>query len=136
MWEREGDIKLYKEFFFIIIIIFAIFIGDYITQNFTKNTVNTLTYDLNNLKNQLTEKSYEEANKQLEKIQIGIDEVHHKLSYYLEHNEIEKVETDFTACKSLIKTGDYNLAIEELEKTIFVLNHITDKYSFNLDNIF
>ena len=127
---------MYKEITIIIIIILMIFIGDYITQNFTKNSVNSLTNELNILKNQLTEKSYKEANEQAEKIQLKINEVHHKLSYYLEHDEIEKVETDFTACKSLTKTEEYNVAIEELEKTIFVLNHMTDKYSFNLDNIF
>lgn len=127
---------MYKEITIIIIIILMIFVGDHITQNFTKNSVNSLTYELNILKNQITEKSHKEANEQAEKIQNQINEVHHKLSYYLEHDEIEKVETDFTACKSLTKSGEYNLALEELEKTIFVLNHMTDKYSFNLDNIF
>ena len=72
----------------------------------------------------------------MEKIQFKINEIHHKLSYYIEHDEIEKVETYYTACKSLIKTKDYNLAINEIKKTIFVLNHMTDKYSFSLDNIF
>ena len=127
---------MYKEITIIIIIILIIFIGDFVTQRFTKNSVNSLTSELNILKDRLIEKSFDEANEQAEKIQLGIDEVHHKLSYYLEHDEIEKIETNFTACKSLTKTGDYSSAIEELEKTIFVLNHITDKYSFNLDNIF
>ena len=127
---------VYKEITIIIIIILMIFIGDFVTQRFTKNSVNSLTNELNILKERLIEKSFEEANEQTEKIQFRIDEVHHKLSYYLEHDEIEKIETNFTACKSLTKTEDYSSAIEELEKTIFVLNHITDKYSFNLDNIF
>jgi len=127
---------VYKEIITIIIIILMIFIGDFVTQRFTKNSVNSLTNELNILKERLIEKSFEEANEQTEKIQFRIDEVHHKLSYYLEHDEIEKIETNFTACKSLTKTEDYSSAIEELEKTIFVLNHITDKYSFNLDNIF
>ena len=127
---------MYKEIITIIIIILMIFIGDFVTQSFTKNSVNSLTNELNILKDRLIEKSFDEANEQTEKIQFRIDEVHHKLSYYLEHDEIEKIETNFTACKSLTKTGDYSSAIEELEKTIFVLNHITDKYSFNLDNIF
>jgi len=127
---------VYKEIITIIIIILMIFIGDFVTQRFTKNSVNSLTNELNILKERLIEKSFDKANEQAEKIQLGIDEVHHKLSYYLEHDEIEKIETNFIACKSLTQTGDYSSAIEELEKTIFVLNHITDKYSFNLDNIF
>lgn len=127
---------MYKEITIIIIIILMIFIGDSITQKFTKNSVNTLTNELSILKEKLASSSYNEANKQAERIQSKIDGIHHQLSYYLEHDEIEKIETDFTACKSLTQTGDYTLAIEELEKTIFVLNHMTDKYSFNLDNIF
>ena len=50
--------------------------------------------------------------------------------------QIEKIETTFTACKSFIKTEDYGDAICEVEKTVFLVNHLTDKYSFNLDNIF
>ena len=127
---------MYKEITIIIIIILMIFIWDSITQKFTKNSVNTLTNELSILKEKLASSSYNEANEQAERIQSKIDGIHHQLSYYLEHDEIEKIETDFTACKSLTQTRDYTLAIEELEKTIFVLNHMTDKYSFNLDNIF
>ena len=110
--------------------------GDFITQNFTKKNVALLTDELNILEEKLLQQSYSEANEQVDKIQFKIDEVHHKLSYYIEHEEIEKIETTYIACKSLIKTKDYNLAINEIEKTIFVLNHMTDKYSFSLDNIF
>ena len=43
---------------------------------------------------------------------------------------------NFTACKSFAKTEEYKQAISELEKTVYVLEHITDKYSFDLVNIF
>ena len=122
---------MYKEITIIIVIVITVLVG-----NFTKKNVNSLTNELNILEEKLLQQSYSEANEQIDKIQFKIDEVHHKLSYYIEHEEIEKVETTYTSCKSLIKTKDYNLAINEIEKTIFVLNHMTDKYSFSLDNIF
>ena len=48
----------------------------------------------------------------------------------------EKIETTFTSCKSFVENEDFKEAICEVEKTIFLVNHLSDKYSFNLDNIF
>ena len=127
---------MYKEISIIIVIQITVLVGHFITQNFTKKNVTLLTNELSILEEKLQQQSYSEVNEQMEKIQFKINEIHHKLSYYIEHDEIEKVETYYTACKSLIKTKDYNLAINEIKKTIFVLNHMTDKYSFSLDNIF
>ena len=118
------------------VIVISVFIGDWITQKYTKKTVVSLDYELNYLKEKIEQKSYDEANKQIEKIQSKIDEVHHNISYYIEHQEIEKIETKFEACKSLVKLEKYELAIKELDLTIFSLKRMEDKYSFNLDNIF
>ena len=127
---------MYKEITIIIIIILAVFIGDFITQKYTKENVESLTDELNELKQNIINNSSNNAKEKTKKIQSEIDNVHHKLSYYLEHNEIEKIETTFTSCKSFVETEDYNEAICEVEKTIFLVNHLSDKYSFNLDNIF
>ena len=61
---------------------------------------------------------------------------HKRLAFYIEHNELEKVETNYVAGKSFIENAKYEDAISEIEKTIFVLKHINDKYSVNLENIF
>ena len=61
---------------------------------------------------------------------------HRKLAIFIEHDELEKVETDFVTCKSYMESKQYDMANAELEKTIFVLEHISDKYSFNFENIF
>ena len=127
---------MYKELVICIILVTLIIIGDIITQNYTKNTVNYITNELETLKQGLIEKSKEQADDKINKIDEKWNEAHDKLAYYIEHDELEKVETNFTACKSLAKTGEYSQAISELEKTIYVLDHITDKYSFNLVNIF
>ena len=80
--------------------------------------------------------SKENTDLEISKIEKKWNEVHEKLAYYIEHDELEKVENNFTACKSLADTGEFNQAICELEKMKFVLEHITDKYSFNWVNIF
>ncbi len=127
---------MFKEAIIAFIIIIGIFCGDFITQSYTKQTVEKLTSELNSLKENLLLDEFDDAKIQAQKIKDYINESHSKLSYYLEHNEIEKVETNYTVCKSFVEQGEKNAAIAELEKTIFVLNHMTDKYSFSLENIF
>ena len=61
---------------------------------------------------------------------------HDTLAYFIEHNELEKVETDFVAGKSYIESEQYVDALSELDKVVFILDHINEKYSFNLENIF
>ena len=61
---------------------------------------------------------------------------HDKLAYFIEHDELEKVETDLVSIKSYIETQEYEQAVGELDKGAFVLKHIEDKYAFNLQNIF
>ena len=125
-----------KEAIIAFIIIIGIFSGDFITQSYTKQSVKKLTTELSILKDELIIDNFDEAKVQAQKIKDNINESHSKLSYYLEHNEIEKVETNYTVCKSFVDQEEKNEAIAELEKTVFVLNHMTDKYSFSLENIF
>ena len=125
-----------KELVICVILVILIIIGDIVTKNYTKNTVNYITGELESLKQSLFEKDDDKADKEISKIDNKWKEVYDKLAYYIEHDELEKVESNFTACKSLAKTREYEQSISELEKTVYVLEHITDKYSFNLVNIF
>ena len=127
---------MHKELIICIILVTLIIIGDWIIQNYTKNTINNITGELENLKQCLFEKSDKNINEQIDRIDNKWNKVHDKLACYIEHDELEKVETNFTACKSFAKTEEYEQAISELEKTVYVLEHITDKYSFDLVNIF
>ena len=131
---------MYKETIFSIIIIIIVVVGNIVTQNYTHYSVKNATSELEQLKQELsteTEKiNWNESENKFENMQKEWRKDFEKLAYYIEHDELEKVETNFTACKSLAKNGEYEQAISELEKTVYVLDHITDKYSFNLVNIF
>ena len=48
----------------------------------------------------------------------------------------EKVRDKLVKNNFIEDKDNYDLAIAELEKTMFVLQHINDKYKFNLENIF
>ena len=71
-----------------------------------------------------------------EEIKKEWENIHDKLAYFIEHDELEKVKTDLTALNSFIETKEYAEAISELDKCVFVLKHIEDKYAFNLQNVF
>ena len=91
-----------------------------------------MTQELSSIKTEIRkeDKNETEIQDRVNRLYDKWIEYNEKLSYYIEHNELEKVETDFIACKSLIESKEYNVAVEELEKTTYVLKHINEKYSF------
>ena len=72
----------------------------------------------------------------IKQIEDNWESRHDKLAYYIEHDELEKVETNLTSLGSFIEANENSEAVSELDKSIFVLKHIEDKYAFNLQNIF
>lgn len=129
---------MYKELVISIIIIILIFSLDYITQKYTDFAINEAISNLNEIKESLKEENVDnkKAIEDAEKKYNRWLEHHKRLAFYIEHNELEKVETNFVSGKSFIESAKYEDAISELEKTIFILQHINDKYSENLENIF
>ena len=132
-----------KEIIICIIVVFAISIGNIITQQYTKESVATISNDLEELKLDLNNKIKNEKEKTNDELSNSVDKItkdwesrHDKLAYYIEHNELEKVEDNLTGLDSLVSTEEYAEAIKELDKCIFILRHIEEKYAFNLENIF
>lgn len=132
-----------KETIICIIIVITISVGNIITQKYTKESVETLSNDLEILKTELKNKlddNEKESNKEILekicKIKENWESRHDKLAYYIEHNELEKVENSLTALDSFVQTKEYVDAIKELDESVFVLRHIQEKYAFNLKNIF
>ncbi len=127
-----------KETIICIIIVIAIFFGDKATQNYTKETVSDLSNGLTSLRENLRQEKIEQEKlqKEIEDIYRKWEERHDKLAYFIEHDELEKVETEFVAIKGYIETEDYEESISELDKSVFILEHIEDKYAFNLQNVF
>ncbi len=132
-----------KEAIICIIIVIVISAGNIITQRYTKESVETLSSGLETLKtdlnNELDNKEKKSNEKILEQIKIveeNWQSRHDKLAYYIEHDELEKVENNLTALDSFIQTEEYADAIKELDESVFVLKHIQEKYAFNLKNIF
>ena len=127
-----------KELIISIVIVVVIFSFDYVLQKYTDESIGDMTQELSEIKAEIRkeDKNETEIQDRVNRLYDKWIEYNEKLSYYIEHNELEKVETDFIACKSLIESKEYNVAVEELEKTTYVLKHINEKYSFSLENIF
>ena len=127
---------MYKEMIISIILVILIFVGEFVTQNYTKKGIDSIKDELQQLKLSLNNNNEEDAKEQVEEVYNNWEQKNKRLSFYIEHEELEEVETNLTVCRSFTQTGNYDLAISELERTVFVLEHIVDKYSFNLQNIF
>ena len=95
-----------------------------------------LKIDLDNKLNNIGKKTKEEISEEVNIITEEWELRHDKLAYYIEHNELEKVEDNLTGLDSLTETEEYADAIKELDRCVFILKHIQEKYAFNLENIF
>lgn len=133
---RKKGVNMYKEIIISIVIIIIVLLGDFFSQHHIERCVDEIKENLFTLKSNLEMANKTEIENNLENITKKIDKFHESSAYYIEHDELEKVENDFTVCKSLANTGNFDFAISELNKTVFVLEHIADKYAFNLENIF
>ena len=128
-----------KETIVCIVLVIAIIIGNYRTQNYTKESVKELSEKLNDLKENILNIGEEDLNQlkdKMESIKQEWESRFDKLAYYIEHDELEKVENNLTGISSFIEMEEYAEAISELDKGVFVLKHIKDKYAFSLENIF
>lgn len=127
---------MYKETIICIFIIILIIGLDIITQNYTKKSTIEITDCLSELKDEIENENLENAKLKIEELDNKWDNRHDKLAYYIEHDELEKVDTAIVQVKSFVENEEIPSAIAELETGKFVLEHIERKYKFNLQNIF
>lgn len=134
-----------KEIIISIIVIAMVIIGNIVTQNNTKKTVAKLNEKLANLKNSLIDaiddnkkkdENYLKYKEKSSDIRNRWDEMQELLSFYIEHDELEKVETQLAVINGQMESKLYDESVVEIEKCQFILEHIADKTAFNIKNIF
>ena len=59
-----------------------------------------------------------------------------KWSIIILHNELDLIETSLISIKSNIENKEHTRALEEIDKSIFLLEHTVEKEKFKLKNIF
>ena len=125
-----------KEMCICIIIVVLIFGLDIFTQNYTKESMNKISEMLANLKEEILKTNKSEITKKVKEIDNNWNKMHDKLAYYIEHDELEKVDTELTKLKADQEVQKYDDCINEIETTKFILNHIKDKEKFTIQSIF
>ena len=120
-----------REIITIIIIVFLVFVGNNITDKYTRFATDTMINLLEELKidNESGKDKFNEINEKW-------DEIKNKMAYYIEHDELEKVENNLKAIESAIEMDQEDEGQIYLNQCKFVLKHIKEKYEFNLQNIF
>ena len=133
---------MYREMAICVITVIVIIVGNIISDNYTKSSVQESTNLLAELKDELIdnnkddEKTNNKAKKQIDKIHENWDKKYNILAFYLEHNELEKIETELTGLRASIETEDYEQAVNELDKAVYLLNHVEEKNKLSWKNIF
>ena len=87
------------------------------------------------MKAKIGEKS-EYIGNEIKEIEDLWNESQEKLAYYIEHDELEKVETQIFTMSGFNEIEKYDEIVPELEKCVFILEHIQDKTKINIKNIF
>ncbi len=127
-----------KEIIITLLMLVFIIMLNYITQNYTKESVNLLINKLEEIKQETIK---EELNEEIVKVKMDELDIlwkqkESKLAYYIEHDELEKVGSKINLIKGNIENTSYEETTQDLEETIFILRHIEEKYKFIIKNVF
>lgn len=127
-----------KEIVISIIIVFLVVISDFFTSNITDNRINDMNYSLNKMKENIINNESRD-NKlilEAENIKRKWEDDNNILSYYIEHEELEKVGTEISSLYNYVESNDINQALDSIARLEFILDYISKKYDFELNNFF
>ena len=125
-----------KEFVICIIIIVTITVGNIVIKNYTNSAGKDMISKLEELKISIGKNNSEEIEKKLSEVNQIWEEKQAKLAYFIEHNEIEKVDVNLVSLKSYVEINDLEEAKREVDESCFSEQHKEEKYEINLKNIF
>ena len=91
---------MYKEIIITVLIVTLIFGLDIITSRYTANAIDELSQNLDELKTDLDTKSEDNIEEKTNNIFTKWREYYDVLAYYIEHDELEKVETQLTMLRA------------------------------------
>ena len=109
-----------KEIVITVIILVAIiglnaFVGKYVDDK-----LNYVLSELNDLRPLVEEEKYEEANQKINEIDEYWKKSEDIVSFFVEHDELEKVMTEYTSLKTYCKL-EQEEAFEALDKMAFII---------------
>lgn len=120
----------------IIFIILIIIIGGAIYTNKYLNASSKKMVDmLEDLKQDVQQNSGDLKAK-VENVYNEWKKTEDRWAFIVLHSELDLIETSFVKMKAQIEISDLDKSIEELDNSIFLVSHISEKEKFCLKNIF
>ena len=135
---QQGGKTMKKEIFIIFFIIVLITVSHIITQNESGDFFESISEDLTNLENAITEEQTpkEELEKMIYQLHKKWNSKYGIHACFIEHDELEKVSTQLVSISADIKVQNYDRSVDEIERCKFILRHIQDKDALKIVNIF
>lgn len=110
------------------------------TSTELNNKLEELKKELDNLISIAPDKENMEKSKKAEELSREIhkkwEELNKTWSIIVMHEELDQITLSILGVKSCVEIGDLETGREELEKTIFLVDHIKEKEAFKFKNIF
>lgn len=125
--------RFLKEYVIIILIIIFVIAIEFITDGITNKSIGDIRNSIQDLEESL---ETEEAKGKIKDLCSSWKEEEKKLSYYMEHDELEKVGVLVDNIKSNIENDNTEDINQELDEIKFLLEHIREKQKLQLKNIF
>lgn len=130
-----------KELWISIIIVVVILIGDIFTTKYTNEAIETTTHSLSEIRKEMEKENEEDIDadklkEQIKNIRDDWNKRHKKLAIYIEHDELEKIETDLAGLNGYLDKEEYGDSMAQLDISVYVLEHIKNKTVLSLINIF
>lgn len=130
-----------KELVISVIIVAVIIAGDIFTTKYTNKSIEIATQSLSEIRKEMEKENEEDINKdklkeQIKEIRDDWNERHKKLAIYIEHDELEKIETNLASLNGYLDMEEYGDSMAQLEASVYVLKHIKNKTTLSLINIF
>lgn len=123
-----------KELAVCVVVILAIIEFDIIFENHFRTQKNQIENCITELEERLASGEIdEEKSKELYNKWFKFES---KASYYIEHDELEKVSIKISLAKKAIEIEEIEEAQNDLEEVRFLINHIYEKDKLKLKNIF
>lgn len=124
-----------KEIVITIVILLSIILLNVWVGKYVDGKLNHVLDSLSELRSLIEEQKFDEANKKIEEIDEDWQKHDNFLSFFIEHDELEKVMTEYTSLKTYFEL-EQEEAFEALDKMAFIIKHIEEKDDIRLKNIF
>ena len=131
--------RFLKEIVALIIISVFVIGSDIFISKITKESLEKVNNKINEISEIiLNDEKYnkEEELKKIEDFEKEWNRLEENLAFFVEHDELEKLDLDVTIMKANMKVDMKKEAFQKMEEIKFVIDHIKTKQKMKLNNIF